>query len=281
MDRAEDTTRAHGGVPEGADAGFDRRTLVKGAAWSVPVIALAIAVPKAAASTDPWDVSLTSGCVLDGAGAAFLGPGFAVAADSATVPIPSVLPITETATGTWSMTLPAPENPITGPFDPTMLPGAELAFGAFSLAYATAIVTATLVPAAAANSGPNVGGDPWISPSNVGDFLSPPDFVRTYSGSGLGRMVTLNVTWDIARELTLDALEPGDTTYWGYFGALVPPDVTSIPGYALLASIVPGFSGIAGTISPQLSLTAIGNWTDADDPNHTIAVLTNLFAFAC
>lgn len=37
-------------------AGLSRRTIVKGAAWSVPVIAAAVAVPMAAASTDPLDL---------------------------------------------------------------------------------------------------------------------------------------------------------------------------------------------------------------------------------
>lgn len=32
---------------------MDRRTFVKGAAWSVPIVAVAAAVPLAAASTDP------------------------------------------------------------------------------------------------------------------------------------------------------------------------------------------------------------------------------------
>ena len=49
--------------------GLSRRTMVKGAAWSVPVLATAIAVPMAAAS-EPYDVSVTSNCVgnydLDG-----------------------------------------------------------------------------------------------------------------------------------------------------------------------------------------------------------------------
>lgn len=34
-----------------ADGGFDRRTLVEGAAWSIPVVAVALATPAAAASS--------------------------------------------------------------------------------------------------------------------------------------------------------------------------------------------------------------------------------------
>lgn len=39
---------------------MDRRTVLKGAAWSVPVIAAAVAVPLAAASTSPQQVVLTN-----------------------------------------------------------------------------------------------------------------------------------------------------------------------------------------------------------------------------
>jgi len=51
--------------------GFSRRTVVKGAAWSVPVIAAAVATPLASASgTTQFDVGVTASCVgnydLDG-----------------------------------------------------------------------------------------------------------------------------------------------------------------------------------------------------------------------
>lgn len=44
--------------------GFSRRTVVKGAAWSVPVIAAAVATPLAAASATPaaFDVEVTPAC---------------------------------------------------------------------------------------------------------------------------------------------------------------------------------------------------------------------------
>ncbi|NRD08994.1 hypothetical protein [Rathayibacter agropyri] len=49
----ESTRKIHVGgewvIP--ADGGFDRRTLVEGAAWSIPVVAVALATPAAAAST--------------------------------------------------------------------------------------------------------------------------------------------------------------------------------------------------------------------------------------
>lgn len=272
---------------------LSRRTVVQGAAWSVPVIAAAVATPLAAASGTPWNVRITSDCVLDVGGTGMLAPGFRVVADSPTDPIPAVLPVTETASGTWSMTLPAPIIPLVGTVDPTLVPGAELAFGAFSLGYASAIVAAVLVPAALAANGPKVSGDLWVTPSNLGDYLSPPTFTRSYSGSGINQTVTLSCTWDISRDLQLTGLVPGDNTYWGYFGAIVPPDVTGVPGYAALNTLIQGLGVIpvagplivsswnsaVGSLSPELEMTAVGNWTDAA-PDHT-AVLSNLFAFSC
>lgn len=44
---------------------INRRKVVKGAAWSIPVIAAAVAAPSAAASGDPvagWDVGITGTC---------------------------------------------------------------------------------------------------------------------------------------------------------------------------------------------------------------------------
>lgn len=68
------------------NSGFSRRTLVKGAAWSVPVIAAAVATPLAAASGPNFDVAVSASCTgnydLDGllgliAGVPLVGPGVA------------------------------------------------------------------------------------------------------------------------------------------------------------------------------------------------------------
>jgi hypothetical protein len=279
--------------PQGEGRSFKRRTVVKAAAWSVPVIAAAVATPLAAASGGPWNVRISGDCVLDAGGTGLLAPGFQVVADSPTDPIPGVLTVTETASGTWSMTLPAPNVPFVGTVDPTLVPGADIAFGTFSLAYASAIVAAVLVPAALSANGPKVGGDFWVTPSNLGDYLSPPTFTRTYNGAGINQTVTLSCTWDISRDLTLTGLVPGDETYWGYFGALIPPNVTGVPGYAALNTFIQGlglipvagplivsaWNSAVGSISPDLQLTAVGNWTDAA-PDH-VGQVTNLFAFSC
>ncbi|MFC4138731.1 MULTISPECIES: hypothetical protein [unclassified Microbacterium] len=54
-------------IAESAQRGLTRRTALKGAAWSVPVVAAAIAVPAYAASGDTADLqlSMSSGDVLE------------------------------------------------------------------------------------------------------------------------------------------------------------------------------------------------------------------------
>lgn len=59
-----------------ANTGMDRRTVVKGAAWSVPVLAAAAATPLAAA-TVTWNAELTGGCFA-GLGGVGLVPSFRV-----------------------------------------------------------------------------------------------------------------------------------------------------------------------------------------------------------
>ena len=66
------------------NSGFTRRTVVKGAAWSVPVIAAAVATPLAAASTvDVGAFALDGSCGVLGV----LGPGFTLTAGP-TTPLP-------------------------------------------------------------------------------------------------------------------------------------------------------------------------------------------------
>src|SRR5690606_40135099 len=126
----------------------ERRTIVKGAAWSIPVIAAGVAVPGATASGQaPWNVSIDGQCVANVGGTGQLAPGFRVVADPGTEPIPATLNVTETAAGTWSMTLPAP-NVLGGTTDPTQLPAADLALGTSAPAYASATVAAVSAHAA-------------------------------------------------------------------------------------------------------------------------------------
>ncbi|QNA91220.1 MULTISPECIES: hypothetical protein [unclassified Microbacterium] len=68
---------------------FSRRTIVKGAAWSVPIIAAAVATPLAAASTDVevGAFALRGTCGTLG----LLGPGFTLTAGTAPLPVGTTL----------------------------------------------------------------------------------------------------------------------------------------------------------------------------------------------
>ncbi|MEE2567943.1 hypothetical protein V1638_00820 [Pseudarthrobacter sp. J64] len=86
-------------------ARFNRRSVVKGAAWSVPVIAAAIAAPAASASVlDAGAFNLDGTCGVLG----LLGPGFLLtAADTAPVPAGTVITITSSGIaniGVFSLT---------------------------------------------------------------------------------------------------------------------------------------------------------------------------------
>ncbi|MBP2411539.1 hypothetical protein JOF48_000338 [Arthrobacter stackebrandtii] len=73
----------------------NRRAVVKGAAWSVPVIAAAIAAPAASASgLDAGAFALNGTCGV----LAVLGPGFTLTA-SATAPIPAGTTIAVSGSG--------------------------------------------------------------------------------------------------------------------------------------------------------------------------------------
>lgn len=76
------------------ESGLSRRTMLKGATWSLPVIAVAVASPAASASGDIGAFHLDGTCGVEGV----LGPGFLLTA-SATAPIPAGTTITITGSG--------------------------------------------------------------------------------------------------------------------------------------------------------------------------------------
>ncbi|MGV2902599.1 hypothetical protein ACNPM4_13045 [Microbacterium sp. AGC62] len=82
--------------------GISRRTIVKGAAWSVPVIAAAVATPLAAASGDVevGAFSVDGDCGTLG----LLFPGFEITAGPS-VPLPAGTVINITATGVANVQL--------------------------------------------------------------------------------------------------------------------------------------------------------------------------------
>lgn len=73
--------------------GLSRRTVMKGAAWSVPVLALAVAAPLASASNltevNGYQVNGTCGAL----GLGLLGAGFTVAAGADPIPAQSTIVI--------------------------------------------------------------------------------------------------------------------------------------------------------------------------------------------
>jgi hypothetical protein len=77
-------------------SGIDRRSVVRGAAWSLPVIALAIATPAAAASNvDYGAFALNGSCGTLG----LQGPGFTLTAASVPLPVGTSVLISGTGVG--------------------------------------------------------------------------------------------------------------------------------------------------------------------------------------
>lgn len=81
-----------------APAGISRRSVAKAAAWSVPVLALAVATPLASASTtdiNVGDFRIDGTCGASGAGK--IGTGFDVTAGAVDLPIGTVIKIQRTS----------------------------------------------------------------------------------------------------------------------------------------------------------------------------------------
>lgn len=76
--------------------GVARRTLIHGAAWSVPVIAMAVGTPLAAASgNSAGDFSLDGSCGTAGV----VGPGFTLSAGSVPVPAGTIFTVSGSGVG--------------------------------------------------------------------------------------------------------------------------------------------------------------------------------------
>ena len=73
------------------ETSISRRTLAKGAAWSVPAIALAVAAPAASASPDVEVGAFTINGNDGGLG--LIGPGFVLTAGSAALPAGTVITV--------------------------------------------------------------------------------------------------------------------------------------------------------------------------------------------
>lgn len=263
---------------------------MKGAAWSIPVIAATVASPAFAASTKcptptlPWDVAITGGCMIDFWGAGQALPGFTVTSAGTkdangcclNVAPDSPLTITETAKGVWHIDIPDVGGLLYAAWTVAPLGGIALAapFEAWAFAYAAALVAALIIPSQLAGYGPYITAQNWVKPTSVGQFLGfsvTPQVV----GSGFSRVLRVNVTFSFARQLTINGMPSCSQTGWGYLGGVVTPSpsdflgpLTSIPLFGA------AISSAAGTFTPDLSLTASGAWTDAN-PGNNIASIGN------
>ncbi|NQX29972.1 hypothetical protein HQQ81_21710 [Microbacteriaceae bacterium VKM Ac-2854] len=274
--------------PEPGSA-LQRRTLVQGAAWTIPAVAVATAAPMAAASgTDPWDVAITSGCSFNVPGSVFLFNGFRVAADPNTVQPQNVLQITETGEGTFTYSWPSPVPPIIGAGPQNAADAAiRVALEAVSFAYATTMVALVIAQATLNAVGNKVNAPLWVIPNNILEFASFTQTLTYTGGTGLGRTAHLEVVFDISRIVTVTGLNSGETTGWGYIGAILPPQINSLPAWNIAMATITAISGglglpvvialnaAAASIVPELTLTAVGNWTDADNVNHAGAQMGN------
>ncbi|WP_435743082.1 hypothetical protein [Microbacterium sp. PMB16] len=156
---------------ENNNKGFSRRTVVKGAAWSVPVIAAAVATPLAAASTvDVGAFSVDGTCGVLG----LLGPGFLITAGPTTpLPVGTTINITGGGIaniGVFSVTGGTANVNVLSPTSATIVLTAPLAAGAQLAARTTLSISVafTLNAAATLPAGyTGTGGKPAGSVSST------------------------------------------------------------------------------------------------------------------
>jgi hypothetical protein len=111
------------------EGGLSRRTVVKGAAWSIPVMAAAVAAPAAVATGGPaWDVQVTGVCAND----------YDISALEALVPLPVTLGLGKAALAAAGITEGASRT-----FTITALEGTVPAGTQFTLSYPTGLLDLT------------------------------------------------------------------------------------------------------------------------------------------
>lgn len=183
--------------------GLDRRTVVKGAAWSVPVLAAAVATPLAAATTVNWNAGIATGCFVGIEGVGGVVPSFRV---SETLGHNTTAP--QVISETYSQD-----------FEGT----AQLSS---TLASAQGLVIAGLVATEWAlfrvstvlqgQNSPKITRDPW--PVFVDDDFDV-DIVQT--GSGLGARWTPVVKLRATRGVTVSGLSANESVAWGYAASVL------------------------------------------------------------
>lgn len=187
---------------------LSRRTMVKGAAWSVPVLATAVAVPMASASTAnatlQWDgttSTLANIGVLDGSGTvtASILPTFPnnVVLQNGAGAIAG--PITGTISVTWASGLPVSllSSKVAAGFGVSSLPGATLG--------ARTVTPRTILNLGIATLGVEETSQPFTLDaasvaSNAQEILGQAVFgiTKRNSGVSLNVLMTFNVTVTLA-----------------------------------------------------------------------------------
>lgn len=109
--------------------GISRRTIVKGAAWSIPVMAAAVAAPAAVATGGPaWDVTVSGTCANE----------YDISALEALVPLPATLALVQAALAAIGI-----DDDAARSFTITATEGTVPAGTTFSLAYPDGLIDLT------------------------------------------------------------------------------------------------------------------------------------------
>lgn len=225
--------------------GIDRRTIVKGAAWSLPVIAIAVGAPAQAASGDTWNIKLAGGCLVGVAGVGLL-PGYSIKETLNHTPTVNPLTFIETFTTTIPISW-------VGGLGHVVSRTAALTLAATT--YATVGTLFLLVGSIGGKSG-NVSIGSF--PSAIGATGSETVLTGTTTGAG-----TSIITYTATRTVSVSSMVAGSTVGYAY-----------IAGLSLSTITVPGL-----TIGSQLTATGgSGGKSSGDD---TAALTQNILIGHC
>jgi hypothetical protein len=195
-------------TPEPSGSGVQRRTLVRGAAWSVPAIAVAAGAPAFAASPSPWNIAVDGGCFLDlSAATTNLFPSWTVKETTGNTPA-SPLSFYEEFGVRYAI---AGSNNIVS----------KLA----AQAIITGLITSTLPQWTAAA----IGGF-LVVPVNTNGTWTIPAFVSSFGTDVLWDAATSSwyVDWKFYRNPVLSGLAAGGSASYIYLGAFQVPEVNII-----------------------------------------------------
>ena len=204
-------------------SGIERRTLVKGAAWSLPVIALAVGAPAASAST-PWNIGLSAGCLVGVVGVNVI-PGYTIHETTGTKPTKDPLTFTETFTTVVPITWTG------GTIGHGLIKGTA---DAFALALGLVFLTASSI--GGKSSALTISG--WSAFTGV----ESPAYVNQGIG-GSGRSV---VTYTATRTVSAVGMVGGGTFGYGYVAGLSIPSLGTGLTTATTQSVLTATGGSGG-----------------------------------